>query len=236
MSAPAHLACLTLLIATPLAGVAIAHADVGGTLSVQSDARERGMSYSANRPSAQVGLAWDGAGGWYAGGQLGHARFMQQQGGTLQLYAGRVTSLTTELNLEGGVIARLYENVARYDYQEAYVGLIGSGWTLRLYASPDFYGIGQRSLYAELDGRWPLGPGLAAVGHLGLIRGWGGNVSFYDPGRRASRADVRAGLSWQLGSSSELQLAWVAASAGGPYTWTDPTRRRTAVLNVTTAF
>jgi uncharacterized protein (TIGR02001 family) len=236
MSPPARRSRLTLLIATPLAGVAIAHADVGGTLSVQTDARERGVSYSANRPSAQLGLAWDGDGGWYAGGQLGHARFTQRQGGTLQLYAGRVVPLNGTLNAETGVIARLYENVSHYDYQEAYVGLMGSGWTLRLYASPDFYGIGQRSLYTELDGRWPLAPGLAAVGHVGLMRGWGGNASAYAAGRRASRMDGRVGLSWQLGGSSELQLAWVAASAGGPYTWTDPTRRRTAVLNLTTAF
>lgn len=236
MSPPARLARRILLIATPLAGVAIAHADVGGTLSVQSDARERGVSYSANRPSAQVGLAWDGEGGWYGGGQLGHARFTQREGATLQLYAGRVQPLTAGVNVEAGVIVRLYENVAHYDYQEAYLGLMGSGWTWRLYASPDFYGIGQRSLYTELDGRWPLGLGVAAVGHVGLMRGWGGMASAFGPARRAWRVDARLGLSWQLGSSSELQLAWVAAGAGGPYTWTDPTRRRTVVLNLTTAF
>jgi hypothetical protein len=50
------------------------------------------------------------------------------------------------------------------------------------------------------------------------------------------RTDLRAGTSWQLGTSSELQLAWVAASRGGPYTWTDATRRRTVVLQLTTAF
>lgn len=232
----ARLAHLLLLIATPLSGVAIAHADIGGTVSVQSDARERGLSYSANRPSAQLGLAWDGDAGWYAGGQLGHARFTSAEGLTLQLYAGRVAPLTPSVNVEGGVIARLFENVASYDYQEAYVGLIGSGWTLRLYASPDFYGIGQRTLYAELEGRWPLAAGLAAVGHVGLMRGWGGRATGYDPGRRPWRGDVRLGLSWQVGTGSELQLAWVAASAGGPYTWTDGTRRRTALVSLVTAF
>lgn len=236
MSPPARLARRILLIATPLAGVAIAHADVGGTLSVQSDARDRGMSYSANRPSAQLGLTWDGDGGWYGGGQLGHARFTQREGATLQLYAGRVMALTPGIDVEAGVIARWYENVAHYDYQEAYVGLLGAGWTLRLYASPDFYGVGQRSLYAELDTRWLLAPRLAAVAHAGVIRGWGGNAAAYAPARRSWRADGRLGLSWQLGRSSELQLAWVAATAGGPYTWTEPTRRRTAVLNLTTAF
>jgi uncharacterized protein (TIGR02001 family) len=232
----ARLARLILLIATPLSGVAIAHADIGGTVSLQSDARERGLSYSANRPSAQLGLAWDGDAGWYAGGQLGHARFTSAEGLALQLYAGRVVPLTTAVNLEGGVIARRFENIASYDYQEAYVGLMASGWMLRLYASPDFYGIGQRSLYAELEGRWPLGAGLAAVGHIGWLRGWGGRGMAYDPGRRPWRGDGRLGLSWQVGGGSELQLAWVAASAGGPYTWTDATRRRTALVSLVSAF
>jgi hypothetical protein len=48
--------------------------------------------------------------------------------------------------------------------------------------------------------------------------------------------DLRAGLSFQLGDSSELQLAWVAASRGGSYTWIDATHRRTVVLNLTVAF
>jgi uncharacterized protein (TIGR02001 family) len=236
MSPRARPARLALLIATPLAGVAIAHADVGGTLSLQTDARERGLSYSAQRPSAQLGLAWDGAGGWYAGAQLGHARFTQREGATLQLYAGRVVAWRPGIDAEAGVIARLFENVAHYDYQEAYVGLVGSGWTLRLYASPDFYGIGQRSLYTELDGRWPLAPGLAAIGHVGLMRGWGRGNAAYANSHGASRWDTRLGLSWQLGASSELQLAWVAVGRGGPYTWTDTPRRRSAMINLTTAF
>lgn len=236
MSPPARPGRLLLMIATPWFGVAIAHADVGGTLSIQSDARERGLSYSANRPSAQVGLAWDGDAGWYGGGLLGHARFTQRQGATAQLYAGRVLPLAAGLDIEVGAIARFYENVASYDYQEAYVGLIGSGWTLRAYASPDFYGTGQHSLYAELRGRWPLQPGLAAIAQVGVMRGWGGAASSFAAQRRASRFDARLGLSWQVGPGSELQLAWVAAGRGGPYTWTDPTRRRTAVINLTTAF
>jgi hypothetical protein len=78
--------------------------------------------------------------------------------------------------------------------------------------------------------------GVAAVGHLGVLRGWGGQ-SFADAESGAStRVDLRAGLSFRLGESGELQLAWVAASRGGPYTWTDATRRRAVVLNLTVAF
>lgn len=233
---PARLARLTTLIAPLLAGAGSAWADLGGTLSLQTDARERGMSYSANRPSAQLGLAWDGEAGWYAGGQLGHARFAQSRGATLQLYGGRVFALAPGLDAEAGIAAHAYQNVSRYDYQEAYAGLLGERWNLRAYLSPDYLGIGQRTLYTEFNLRWPLAAGVAALGHVGLLQGRKGQSSPYTESRGATRADLRLGASWQLGTSSELQLAWIAVGRGGPYTWTEATRRRTAVFSLTTAF
>ncbi|WP_457446551.1 TorF family putative porin [Roseateles sp. P5_E4] len=236
MLPPAYLARLTTLVATLLAGAGAAWADVGGTLSLQTDARERGMSYSANRPSAQLGLAWDGEAGWYGGAQLAHARFSQRRGAALQLYGGRVFGLAPGLDGEAGIVAHAYENVSRYDYQEVYAGLLGERWNLRAYVSPDYYGIGQRSVYAEFNLRWPLARGVAALGHVGLLHGRGGRASPYAEPHGATRADLRLGASWQLGASSDLQLAWTAAGRGGPYTWTDATRRRALVLGLTTAF
>jgi len=232
----ARLARLTTLVATLLACAGGAWADVGATVSMQTDARERGMSYSANRPSAQVGLAWDGDVGWYGGAQLGQARFTQKQGAALQLYGGRVYGLTPGLDGEAGVVAHVYENVSNYDYQEVYAGLLGERWNLRAYASPDYYGTGQHSVYAEFNLRWPLADGVAALGHVGWLHGSGGRPATYVDQRRSSRADLRLGASWQLGASSELQLAWTAAGLGGPYTWTDATHRRAVVLSLTTAF
>ncbi|MDR7271557.1 uncharacterized protein (TIGR02001 family) [Pelomonas saccharophila] len=233
---PAPLARLTTLVATLLACAGGAWADVGGTLSLQTDARERGMSYSRNRPSAQLGLAWDGTAGWYAGAQLAQARFAQRRGAALQVYGGRVFELSPGLDAEAGVAAHAFENVSRYDYQEAYVGLLGERWSLRAYVSPDYYGVGQRSLYVEFNGRWPLASGVAALGHVGLLHGFGGQALSYVEPRSDTRADLRLGASWQLGQSSELQLAWIAAGRGGPYIWIDATRRRTAVLSLTVAF
>ncbi len=233
---PAHPARLTTLVATLLACAGGAWADIGGTLSLQTDARDRGMSYSRNRPSAQLGLAWDGRDGWYAGAQLAQARFSQRRGAALQLYGGRVFDLAPGLDGEAGIAAHAYENVSNYDYQEAYVGLLGERWSLRAYVSPDYYGIGQRTVYTEFNLRWPLAPGVSALGHAGLLHGFEGQALPYFESRSSTRADLRLGASWQLGASSELQLAWMAAGRGGPYTWTDATRRRTAVLSLTTAF
>jgi uncharacterized protein (TIGR02001 family) len=232
---PTRLARLATLIAPLLGAVAPAGADVGGTVSLQTDARERGMSYSAEKPSAQLGLAWDGGAGWYAGAQLSHVRFVQHRGMRLLAYGGRVVELTPSLDGEAGVIAQAFENVSRYDYQEVYVGLLGERWNLRLYHSPNYYGSGQRSIYGELNLRWPVAKGVGLMGHVGVLRGRG-TPSVYAEAHGPTRVDLRAGASWQLGESCELQLAWVSASRGGPSTWADLAHRRRVVLGATATF
>ena len=234
---PAHLARLTTLLIPLLGAAAPAWADVGGTLSLQTDARDRGMSYSGNRPSAQLGLSWDGPAGWYAGLQLARARFdADKHGAWLQGYGGRVFEIMPGLDGEAGVVAHSFQHVGRYDFYEVYAGLLGERWNLRLYHSPDYYGSGDHTLYGEFNLRWPLAKGVSAIGHVGMLHGHGGRVLSYLEPHGPTRVDLRAGASWQIAAGSELQLAWVAASRGGSYTWTDSTRRRTAVLSLTVAF
>lgn len=234
---PARLARLVTLIAPLLGAAAPAGADVGGTLSVQTDARERGMSYSEEKPSAQFSLAWDGNAGWYGGAQLAHVRFdAQRRGARLQAYGGRVVELAPGLDAEAGVIAQVFENVSNYDFQEGYVGLLGERWNLRLYYSPNYYGGGQRSLYGEFNLRWPVAAGMGLMAHVGALRGYG-VTPVYAQAHGSTRVDLRAGVSWQLGERAELQLVWVAASRGGPYAWgITSVHRRTALLGVTTTF
>lgn len=233
----ARLARLVTLIAALLGAAALARADVGGSVSLQTDARERGMSYSAEKPSAQLGLAWDGDGGWYAGAQLAHARFVQRHGARLQAYGGRVVELLPGLDGEAGVIAQAFENVSHYDFQEVYVGLLGERWSLRLYHSPNYYGSGQRSVYGEFNLRWPVAKGVGLMGHVGVLRGYGATAAaVYAAAHGPTRVDLRAGASWLLGESCELQLAWVSASRGGPYTWSDAARRRSVLLGATATF
>jgi uncharacterized protein (TIGR02001 family) len=234
---PARLARLTVLIAPLLSATGPAWADVGGTLSLQTDARDRGMSYSRNTPNAQLGLAWDGSTGWYGGVQLARVRFnATKHGAWLQGYGGRVFEIAPGLDGEVGALAHSFQHVGRYGYHEIYAGLLGERWNLRLYHSPDYYGSGDRSAYAEFNLRWPLAKGVGAVGHVGVLHGRRGRVLSYVEPHGPTRVDLRIGASWQLGASSDLQLAWVSASRGGPYTWTDSSRRRTVVLGLTTAF
>ena len=235
---PARLARLVTLIAPLLGAAAPVGADVGGTLSLQTDARERGMSYSDEKPSAQFSLAWDGDVGWYGGAQLSHARFdAQRHGARLQAYGGRVIELAPGLDAEAGVIAQAFENVSNYDFREGYVGLLGERWNLRLYHSPNYYGVGQRSLYGEFNLRWPIATGMGLMAHVGWLRGYGtAPTVVYGEAHGPTRVDLRAGASWQLGERAELQLAWVAASRGGPYTWATSAHRRRVLLGVTATF
>ena len=85
--------------------------------------------------------------------------------------------------------------------------------------------------------RWPVARGVGLMGHVGVLRGYAATAaSVYAEAHGPTRVDLRAGASWQLGESSELQLAWVSASRGGPYTWSDTARRRRVVLGVTATF
>ncbi|MCY4745243.1 hypothetical protein NYO99_09690 [Pelomonas sp. UHG3] len=215
-----------------------ARADVGMTLSLQTDARERGQSYSDNQPGAQLGLGWDGTGGWYAGVSLAPVRFdATRRGRWWRAYGGRVITLRPGLDAEAGLVLHRYAQLSRYDHAEAFAGLLGEGWQLRLHGAPNHYGSGQRSVYLEANLRWPATAPLAWLAHAGVLHA-AGNSRWGRP-RNAdgpTRADLRAGGSWQLGEAVELQAAWVWASRGGPVVGAGATRRSTAQLTLSAAF
>lgn len=240
-SARRHAHPVRLLPVLALLWLAVAaHADVGATLSLQSDARERGVSYSADKPAAQLGLAWDGEGGGYAGASLARARFDNGRSSAwLRAYGGRVVELRPGLDAEAGVVLHRFESISRYDYVELYAGLLGERWNLRLHHAPDHYGSGQRTVYGEFNLRWPLADRVAAVGHVGALRSSGGarwTSQGYGGRQDPTRIDLRAGVSWQLGEHAEWQLAWVSTSRGGPVMWMASSRRQSAVLGLSLAF
>lgn len=226
MSLPHRIAAT--LLASCLGCALPARAEWGGTLALLSDGQERGVSYSGGRPQAVLGLAWDGAQGRYAGLQLTHSRFWgDRRSAWLQAYAGQVLELAPGLDAEAGLRVHRFPSLGHYDFAEAYVGLLAERWQLRLHHAPDYYGLAQRTWYAELNGRWPLAPGLAATGHLG--------VAAVQRGGRA-REDLRLGLSRTLGDAAELQLAWVVVGRGGPSSWTDPPRRQRWLASLSLGF
>lgn len=210
-----------------------ARADIGGTVSVQSDGRFRGLSYSDGEPQLQATLAWDGRHGWYGGALWTQARFgLQRRSALWQAYVGRVVPLAAGLDGEAGLNLSRFPAITRYDYAEAYVGLLGERWNARLHLSNDYYGSHQRTAYAELNLRWPLTPAIQSFAHLGVIHG---SASPYRLPQSPVRADLRVGAAWRPGIA-ELQLAWVAATDGGPLTWAGPARRQAWVVGFSAAF
>ncbi|MDM4765387.1 TorF family putative porin [Pelomonas sp. SE-A7] len=217
-----------LALSAPLA----AQAELGGTVSLHSDLRYRGVSLSAGKPQAQLDLAYDGTEGWYGGALVSHVDFYARSESSLLLgYLGRVMPLAPGLDWELGASASHYPGKDFYNYQELYLGLLGERWQARLYHSPRYYGRPLSTLYAELSLRWPLAARLDGFVGLGYLSTRDDTRNPHGP----SRLDTRSGLALRLGQV-ELQLAHVTLSRGGPYAGPFETDRRRWTLSSSLAF
>jgi len=224
---------LLFMLLTAAAGSA--HADIGGGIAMQSDARWRGLSYSDCHPQAQASVSLDEPGsGLYGGAMLTRAEFGGgYRSATVQAYAGRVFGITPGIDGEAGLQYTRFNTLSRYDYGEAYAGLLGEGWNTRLYFSNDYFGIGQRSAYAEVNLQRALPFGLSGQAHIGWLRGL--NSTRWSSADGDNRYDWRLGVSRRFGML-EAQLSWVGATRGGPYTWIPVGHRQTIVLGIAVSF
>lgn len=197
-------ACLALLL--PLS--AAAQDQWSGSLVAASDERFRGRSLTGEHPSLRATLAYDHASGFYAGGSLANASF----DGTAQLalvaYGGAGGALAGALRWDAGLTASTFAREREYDYAEAYLGVIGERWGLRLSYSPDYYGVGAATLYAEALASWPLAADWQLQLHLGTLR--------RTDGRRGQQADARLTLAWDA-AGAQWQLAATSLGRGGPF-------------------
>ncbi|MDN3919857.1 TorF family putative porin [Roseateles violae] len=228
----AVLIALSLASAVAAAQEKTAAGQWGGSVSLQSDQRYRGISLSDERPQAQASLGYDGVSGWYGGALLGRARFDAYRQSTMLLgYLGRVGPLATDLDAEAGLLLSHFASENAYDYGELYAGLIAPRWRLRLHLSPDYFGRDMRSLYADLELNRPLDAAWQLFAHLGVLQGLGGSaVHAHD-----TQADLRLGAAWRHGAY-ELQLSWVGVQRGGPYAAAYEQQRSTAVLGLLISF
>lgn len=196
-----------------------------------SDYRFRGISLSDERPTVHLGLAGDHTSGGYGGASLNLVRLEPGEHDVqLLLYAGLAHKHASGFSWEAGVLHAMFGRASRYDYTELYAGLLASHWNTRLYYSPDYFGRGWSSLYAELNGSLALSEPLRAFVHVGALsrlqQRSGGAGS-------PTRYDVRAGLSLSL-ERLQWQLAWVGASRNHNQAYGE--RQHTLVLSVATFF
>ena len=193
-----------LCLATP------AVAEIGASISAQSDARFRGRSLSRGRPTASLALSYDGTSGFYVGGSAtgvatAHSgvRYLGVQG-NIGFAHPIAKGLVLDIGVDHARYSEYYSSGHHARYSEFYAGLVGRNLSSHVYYSPDYFGLGFATLYGEIDGvvrasdKWRLN------GHVGAITRLDGEgpVGY----------DWRIGVSRRIGAF-DLQAAF---SGGGP--------------------
>lgn len=193
---------------------ALAEAQVSANVGVDSDYRFRGVSLSDDRPSLRTTLNYDAANACYGGAAATRVELARgDRYAQLQGYAGCVVPGDDARQFDLGATYSHFTGDSTYDFAEAYAGVLADRWSARLSFAPDYFGRHVPTAYAELDTHRILDEQFRLIGHVGLIAALRG-----DGGASASRfrADLRLGVGWVL-RGLDVQLAWVAASRGGPY-------------------
>ncbi|WP_229256500.1 TorF family putative porin [Duganella lactea] len=180
-----------------------AQAQLSGSAGLMSNYLYRGISLSNNQPAARLALNYDGAGGWYAGGQAVTGQLVTEQQRNVQWvgYAGYAARLASGLSWESGVSAYAFPRSPTWNFREVYVGLAGNGLSGRLHYSPDYLGMNERTLFGELNGGWMLAPRWQAFWHGGYLHSFDNALS--------NRAELRFGVAtglhgWRAQASFDL--------------------------------
>ena len=206
-----------------------AQAQLGATLSVDSDYRFRGVSLSDSKPAWRLTLNHDFASRAYAGVSATRVQLASDDRySQLAGYAGYVTRPLDGRALEFGASLFHFTGDTSYDYVEAYAGVLAERWSLRLHYAPDYFGRGVQAAYVDAGAHWPLNEKLRFFGHAGALVPLAGRTFGPDDGR--TRLDLRLGLGMSTGSF-DIQLAWVDATRGGPYPAVYGGRRNTWQLS-----
>ena len=212
-----------------------AQAQFSASIGVESDHRFRGVSLSDGEPDLRLSVAYDHASGVFAGASATRVEFMLGRHSTQLLgYAGYVTRGPFDLNAEVGATTSTFSGNTRYDYSEAFVGVSGERWGMRVYYAPAYFGFDQATAYVEVDANAPLTPRWRVFGHVGALAAVRGVHNSDD--RSRARYDTRLGIGCSVLDAVDVQLAWVTATRGGPYVVEYGNRRRTWVLSAVASF
>lgn len=208
---------LAFALGLALAGRAAAQVAVTGHLVTEE--RYRGRSVSQGRPAVGLDVAYDAANGTYLG-LAASAVFARHEGPrplALQEYAGYVVRLPAGPSLDLGLThsdyAEYYSGEASAHYTELYAGLITRRLATRLSYSPNYFGRGQRTLYAEVDTAVQPARNWRLSAHAGLLGRLGGGAA---PQTKPTQYDWRLGLATAL-RSFDVELSWSGAGPSPGY-------------------
>jgi uncharacterized protein (TIGR02001 family) len=209
---------------------------VSGNVALVSDYRFRGVSLSDESPATQVSIGYDHASGWYAGGFAASVDLADQGRRSLQTvtYVGYARRSRPGLSWEAGASYSAFSAAGSYNYPEVYCGIAADKLSGKIYYAPDFFGLGSRVLYAELNGALPLQDRLHLIWHIGAQQATNRNKASVESSRY--RFDVRAGIGLDLEMAS-IQLTWAASNAASVLYPVNARRDRNAlVLSLSRAF
>jgi uncharacterized protein (TIGR02001 family) len=171
-----------------------------------SDYRFRGISLSDGRPETQLSLEYEHPGGWYAGAFASRVK-LYENGSNAQLvaYTGYTRQLPSGLSWDVGATYSVFTQAANYNYAEVYVGATSGNVSGRIHFAPDYFGQGIRSIYAEINGDYPIRERLHLLGHVGLLQPFSARKETAAVGRFDTRIGIGTGF-----AAWNFQLAWVA--------------------------
>jgi uncharacterized protein (TIGR02001 family) len=186
---------------------------VAFSAAVASDYRVRGVSLSEGRPVAQLDASYDFRNGGYAGLFLSNMMFDEDNTIELQMtgYGGYALRLGNGWSLDAGAMYSAFTGGDGYNYLELHAGLASDSLSARLYFAPDYFGVGVRTFYVEMNGSYPLSERLRLVGHVGLLQAASGGSSV--GARHGPYVDGLLGLEYRVNPFS-VQLSRVAADGG----------------------
>lgn len=222
---------LAAAFAATLAGGAAAQ--VSGSVSLLSDYRFRGVSFTAGDPAAQVDLNYDAKSGAYVGAFASNVRFKAYPGlNRMALaYAGFARRIGPDLGVDAGLSYATFAAGGDFDYAEVHAAITLRALSLQLAFAPRYFGQGAAT-YFEVNGGTEIFSSLRLFGHVGVLytrpaADWPGT---------STQTDGRAGLRFERGALS-VQLSRVAVSRVSPiYPGGTSGDRSTWVLQATEVF
>ncbi len=190
-----------------------AHAQVGASVSLDTDDLFRGVSLSDGRPVMSLGLSYDHPSGAFGGVTVTavDTRHSDIRNLGYSAYLGYARRLADGASWEVGVTnskTSVYLDRRYSDhYTQLYMGFSKNNLSAHIYYSPKYIGEDSGAVYADIDGAMEPAQDWRLFGHAGLLMSLGRAA----PTGGRTRFDLRAGIARQF-KNSELHLALTASS------------------------
>lgn len=183
-------------------------AQIGASLSLESDYRFRGFSISNERPALSLGVSYDHNSGAYIGGTATAAHPGNDGVELLEHveYLGYATRTKFGPTLDFGVtnsnIRSSFSERLSLHYNEFYTGLSTDRFSAYIRYSPNYFQKGVDTLYIDINGSQRPADHWRLFGHAGVFLRMSDSAR---PGARPDRYDIRLGVAREF-EGFELRL------------------------------